>query len=310
MPRPRAPTARQPRGSAGSISTSPRSAIVLALGWHFSPEPSGNAVLDACSGPATASAGPASTCSSCSAASSWATGLPEQAAPAASTAAGSPRAGCSSCGRCSTSSSPSRPSRPEPWTSYLWQNALHVQNYAGTVATSGRSPSRSTSTSLAVLFPLFARRPRVRGGARRGPLGVLVRPWPCGTRRRGRRERGAAAVAHHRVDAGGRRPARHGPVHAASRSSELDQRVGSGASAPASPTGRRRQGRRCRETRSATRRLPPAAAVLLLLHGDGGVPRARWLPCRRPRWAGTPTASTSGTSSPRNPRPLPGSPAP
>jgi peptidoglycan/LPS O-acetylase OafA/YrhL len=55
---------------------------------------------------------------------------------------------------------------PEPWTSYLWQNALHVQNYAGTSLTHlwSLAVEEHFYLGLAVLFPLFARRrgsPRV-----------------------------------------------------------------------------------------------------------------------------------------------------
>jgi peptidoglycan/LPS O-acetylase OafA/YrhL len=49
---------------------------------------------------------------------------------------------------------------PEPWTSYLWQNALHVQNYAGTSLTHlwSLAVEEHFYLGLAVLFPLFARR--------------------------------------------------------------------------------------------------------------------------------------------------------
>jgi peptidoglycan/LPS O-acetylase OafA/YrhL len=49
---------------------------------------------------------------------------------------------------------------PEPWTSYLWQNALHVQNYAGTSLSHlwSLAVEEHFYLGLAVLFPLFARR--------------------------------------------------------------------------------------------------------------------------------------------------------
>jgi peptidoglycan/LPS O-acetylase OafA/YrhL len=54
---------------------------------------------------------------------------------------------------------------PEAWTSYLWQNALHVQNYAGTSLTHlwSLAVEEHFYLALAVLFPLFARR---RGSSR------------------------------------------------------------------------------------------------------------------------------------------------
>ncbi len=49
---------------------------------------------------------------------------------------------------------------PEPWTSYLWQNALHVQNYAGTSLTHlwSLAVEEHFYLALAVLFPFVARR--------------------------------------------------------------------------------------------------------------------------------------------------------
>jgi peptidoglycan/LPS O-acetylase OafA/YrhL len=51
---------------------------------------------------------------------------------------------------------------PEPLTSYLWQNGLHVQNYAGTSLTHlwSLAVEEHFYLGLAVLFPLFARRRR------------------------------------------------------------------------------------------------------------------------------------------------------
>jgi peptidoglycan/LPS O-acetylase OafA/YrhL len=48
----------------------------------------------------------------------------------------------------------------QPWTSYLWQNALHVQNYTGTslVHLWSLAVEEHFYLALAVLFPLFARR--------------------------------------------------------------------------------------------------------------------------------------------------------
>ena len=49
---------------------------------------------------------------------------------------------------------------PEPVTSYLWQNALHVQNYAGTSLTHlwSLAVEEHFYLGLAILFPMFARR--------------------------------------------------------------------------------------------------------------------------------------------------------
>src|SRR4051812_34038425 len=65
---------------------------------------------------------------------------------------------------------------PEPWTSYLWQNALHLQNYAGTSLTHlwSLAVEEHFYLALALLFPLFARRrgsPRLLAGIL---VGVLV----------------------------------------------------------------------------------------------------------------------------------------
>ena len=65
---------------------------------------------------------------------------------------------------------------PEPWTSYLWQNALHVQKYAGTSLAHlwSLAVEEHFYLALAVLFPLFARR---RGSPRTLAVvlvGVLV----------------------------------------------------------------------------------------------------------------------------------------
>ncbi len=61
---------------------------------------------------------------------------------------------------------------PEPWTTYLWQNALHVQNYAGTSLTHlwSLAVEEHFYLALAVLFPLFAR----RRGTPRQLVAVLV----------------------------------------------------------------------------------------------------------------------------------------
>jgi peptidoglycan/LPS O-acetylase OafA/YrhL len=58
----------------------------------------------------------------------------------------------------------------EPLGSYLWQNAFHVQNYAGTsLAHPGPSPSRSTSTSCSP------------SSFRCSPAAAVpcARSWPC-----------------------------------------------------------------------------------------------------------------------------------
>jgi peptidoglycan/LPS O-acetylase OafA/YrhL len=137
-------------------------AIVLALGWHFSREQSGNAVLDALTWPGRTFG--------------WAgvdlffvlSGfllgrlvLTEQA-----------RTGRFD-GRRFTARrllklwpvlylflAVQALAGPEPWTTYLWQNALHVQNYAGTSLTHlwSLAVEEHFYLGLAVLFPLFARR--------------------------------------------------------------------------------------------------------------------------------------------------------
>jgi peptidoglycan/LPS O-acetylase OafA/YrhL len=60
----------------------------------------------------------------------------------------------------------------EPLSSYLWQNALHVQNYAGTSLAHlwSLAVEEHFYLGLAVLFPLFAR----RGGSPRVLVAVLV----------------------------------------------------------------------------------------------------------------------------------------
>jgi peptidoglycan/LPS O-acetylase OafA/YrhL len=60
----------------------------------------------------------------------------------------------------------------EPVGSYLWQNALHVQNYAGTSLAHlwSLAVEEHFYLLLAVLFPIFAR----RGGSVRLLVGVLV----------------------------------------------------------------------------------------------------------------------------------------
>jgi peptidoglycan/LPS O-acetylase OafA/YrhL len=60
----------------------------------------------------------------------------------------------------------------EPLSSYLWQNALHVQNYAGTSLAHlwSLAVEEHFYLGLAVLFPLFAR----RGGSLRVLVAVLV----------------------------------------------------------------------------------------------------------------------------------------
>jgi len=65
---------------------------------------------------------------------------------------------------------------PEPWTTFLWQNALHVQNYAGTSLRHlwSLAVEEHFYLVLAVLFPWFARRrgsPRLLAGVL---VGVLV----------------------------------------------------------------------------------------------------------------------------------------
>src|SRR3954471_9289045 len=60
----------------------------------------------------------------------------------------------------------------EPLSSYLWQNALHVQNYAGTSLAHlwSLAVEEHFYLGLAVLFPLFAR----RGGSVKVLVAALV----------------------------------------------------------------------------------------------------------------------------------------
>src|SRR4051794_966373 len=63
----------------------------------------------------------------------------------------------------------------EPWQSYFWQNALHVQNYAGTSLTHlwSLAVEEHFYLALALLFPLLARRrmsPKVLVGVLAGLL--------------------------------------------------------------------------------------------------------------------------------------------
>ena len=161
-------------------------AIVLALGWHFSREQSGNAVLDALTWPGHTFG--------------WAgvdlffvlSGfllgrlvLTEQA-----------RTGHFD-GRRFTARrllklwpvlyvflAVQAVAGPEPWTSYLWQNALHVQNYAGTSLTHlwSLAVEEHFYLGLAVLLPFFARRrgsPRLLATILVGILvaALLLRIW-------------------------------------------------------------------------------------------------------------------------------------
>ena len=73
---------------------------------------------------------------------------------------------------------------PEPWTSFLWQNGLHVQNYAGTSLAHlwSLAVEEHFYLALAVLYPLFARRrgsPRLLVGVLVGVLvaALLLRIW-------------------------------------------------------------------------------------------------------------------------------------
>jgi peptidoglycan/LPS O-acetylase OafA/YrhL len=73
---------------------------------------------------------------------------------------------------------------PEPWSSYLWQNALHVQNYAGTSLTHlwSLAVEEHFYLGLAVFFPLFARRrgsPRLLAAILVGILvaALMLRIW-------------------------------------------------------------------------------------------------------------------------------------
>lgn len=94
---------------------------------------------------------------------------------------------------------------PEPWTTFLWQNALHVQNYAGTSLRHlwSLAVEEHFYLVLAVLFPWFARRhgsPRLLAGILAGVLvaALALRIWAAA--------RGVSDVrlqwrTHFRVDA-------------------------------------------------------------------------------------------------------------
>jgi peptidoglycan/LPS O-acetylase OafA/YrhL len=64
----------------------------------------------------------------------------------------------------------------EPWTSYLWQNALHVQNYAGTSLSHlwSLAVEEHLYLALALAFPILARRHRPVRLLVAVLLGVLV----------------------------------------------------------------------------------------------------------------------------------------
>ena len=88
---------------------------------------------------------------------------------------------------------------PEPATSYLWQNALHVQNYAGTSLTHlwSLAVEEHFYLGLAILFPLFARRrgsPRLLAAILVGILVAALAFRHLGRGPRGQRR--PAAVAH------------------------------------------------------------------------------------------------------------------
>ena len=153
-------------------------AIVLALGWHFSGEPSGNLVVDALTWPGSQFG--------------WAgvdlffvlSGfllgnlvLTEQV-----------RTGRFDGGRFTARRllklwpvlyvflAVQALTGPELWASYLWQNALHLQNYAGTSLAHlwSLAVEEHFYLALAILFPLFARRrgsPRLLAGIL---VGILV----------------------------------------------------------------------------------------------------------------------------------------
>jgi peptidoglycan/LPS O-acetylase OafA/YrhL len=76
---------------------------------------------------------------------------------------------------------------PQPWTSFLWQNALHVQNYAGTSLTHlwSLAVEEHFYLVLATLYPLAARRrwsPKALAGVLIGVLlaALLLRIWGAG----------------------------------------------------------------------------------------------------------------------------------
>jgi peptidoglycan/LPS O-acetylase OafA/YrhL len=145
-------------------------AILLALGWHFSPTPSGNAVLDALQWPGRTLG--------------WA-GVDLFFVLSGFLLGQLVLREHARTGRFDGRRFTARRALKlwpvlylflavhavvgsEPWDSYLWQNALHVQNYAGTSLTHlwSLAVEEHFYLALALFFPLLARR--------RAPVRLLV----------------------------------------------------------------------------------------------------------------------------------------
>jgi peptidoglycan/LPS O-acetylase OafA/YrhL len=137
-------------------------AIVLALGWHFSPEPSGNVALDALQWPGRVFG--------------WA-GVDLFFVLSGFLLGQLVLREHARTGRFDGRRFTARRALKlwpvlyvflavhavvgaEPWESYLWQNALHVQNYAGTSLSHlwSLAVEEHFYLALALLFPLLARR--------------------------------------------------------------------------------------------------------------------------------------------------------
>jgi peptidoglycan/LPS O-acetylase OafA/YrhL len=155
--------AQPPRGSRRlDLDVVRGVAIVLALGWHFSPEPSGNVALDALQWPGRVFG--------------WA-GVDLFFVLSGFLLGQLVLREHARTGRFDGRRFTARRALKlwpvlyvflavhavvgaEPWESYLWQNALHVQNYAGTSLSHlwSLAVEEHFYLALALLFPLLARR--------------------------------------------------------------------------------------------------------------------------------------------------------
>ena len=196
---------------------------------------------------------------------------------------------------------------PEPWTGYLWQNALHVQNYAGTSLSHlwSLAVEEHYYLALAVLFPLLARRrgsPRLLAAILVAVLvgALALRIWGATAgvsdvrlqwRRHFRVDSITAGVLLALVS-----------VHWPERFERLRRHrrllVGVLVAGTVHLLTVGKQGA-LGATVGFTVAYLTAAALLLLVYRAAWVPRARWISVPTASWAGTRTASTSGTSAPR-----------
>jgi peptidoglycan/LPS O-acetylase OafA/YrhL len=174
---------------------------------------------------------------------------------------------------------------PEPWSSYLWQNALHVQNYAGTSLTHlwSLAVEEHFYLGLAILFPLVARRrasPRVLAAILVGILvaALALRIWGAAE---GLSDVRLQWRTHFRIDsiAAGVLLALLS-VHWPERFDRLRRRRGLLLGVLAAGTVHLvtvgKMGA-VGGTIGFTVAYLTGAAVLLLLHGAAWVPRARWI---------------------------------